>query len=168
MYSKKKSNWNDHKTFFFWPGDLDLWPMTLVYDLDLDILLTAPPAKIQVCMFVHSARRVRWKDRRTHTHTVDAETITPITSETWGVKIIKKSLCHTNRRNCGLHAHSNPPIFILGWQRIRTSEHLAWRNQNVMCKTSRQYSTPLMKKKIEQWFLFHTSIHGVLAWIEQW
>ncbi len=40
--------------------------MTLTYyELELDILLLDLPAKIQVCMFVRSARRVRQTD--THT-----------------------------------------------------------------------------------------------------
>ncbi len=51
---------------FFWPGDLDLWPMTLTltYELDLDILLLDLPAKIQVRMSVRSPV----KARQTHTH----------------------------------------------------------------------------------------------------
>ncbi len=49
----------------FWPCDVDLWPMTLTYLLDVDILPLDLHAKIQVCMSVRSPRRVR----RMHTHT---------------------------------------------------------------------------------------------------
>ncbi len=73
----------------FWPRDLDLWPMTLTYKLDLDILPLDLRAKNQDCLFVRSPTRVVTD---THTHTNDVETITPITSETWGVII---STCHT-------------------------------------------------------------------------
>ncbi len=48
----------------FWPGDLDLWPMTLTFKLDLDILSLDLHTKIQVRMSVCSARRAI-----THTHT---------------------------------------------------------------------------------------------------
>ncbi len=49
----------------------DLWPMTLTYKLDLDILPLDLHAKIQMCMSMY----------------VDVKTITPDTSETWGVKM---------------------------------------------------------------------------------
>ena len=42
----------------FWPHDLDLWPMTLTYELDLDILPLDLNAKIQVRMYVRSFTRV--------------------------------------------------------------------------------------------------------------
>ncbi len=57
--------------------------MTLTYELDLDILQLDLHAKIQVCMSVRSAGIARRTDR----HTNDVKTITPITSETWDVKI---------------------------------------------------------------------------------
>ncbi len=61
--------------------DLDLWPMTLTFELDLDMLRADPHAKIQVCMSVHSAGIVRRTDTQTHTHTHththDVKTITP-------------------------------------------------------------------------------------------
>ncbi len=50
---------------FFWPRDLDLWPMTLTYKLDLDILPSDLCAKIQVHMSVLLAGGVR----QTHTQT---------------------------------------------------------------------------------------------------
>ena len=49
----------------FWPHDLDLWPMTLTYGPDLDILPLDLHAKIQVCMSVRLARIAR----RTNGHT---------------------------------------------------------------------------------------------------
>ena len=42
----------------------------MTYDLDLDILPLGVHAKIQVCMSVHSAVRVRRKDGQTHTQTM--------------------------------------------------------------------------------------------------
>ncbi len=47
----------------------------------------------QVCMSVRSPRRVR----RTHTHTDDVKTITPITSETWGVITSSSEMKPTDR-----------------------------------------------------------------------
>ncbi len=57
--------------------------MTLTYKLELDNLPLDLHVKIQVCMYVRLAGRVR----RTHTDTRTdyAKTITPITSETFGV-----------------------------------------------------------------------------------
>ena len=51
----------------FSPHDLDLWPMTLTFKLDLVILPFDLHAKIQVCMSVRLARIVRRTDRRTDT-----------------------------------------------------------------------------------------------------
>ncbi len=66
--------------------------MTFTFKLDLDILLLDLHVKIQVCMSVRSADRVRRTDGRTDTrtdrHADHAKTITPITSEKWGVKIV--------------------------------------------------------------------------------
>ncbi len=58
-----RSQWNGPMNVL-WPHDLDLWPMTLTYKLDLDILPLDLHAEIQVCMSVRSAMRVV-----THTHT---------------------------------------------------------------------------------------------------
>ncbi len=44
---------------FFLLRDIDLWTMTLIYELDLDIHPLYLHAKIQVCMSVHSSRRAR-------------------------------------------------------------------------------------------------------------
>ncbi len=52
----------------FWPCDLDLWPMTLTYKLDLDILPLDLHAKFQVRMSVRLAVRVV-TDTQTDTHT---------------------------------------------------------------------------------------------------
>ena len=63
-WSGKRHPWN-----IFWPGDLDLWPMTLTYELDLDILPLDLHTKDQVWMFVRSTVRVftdRQTDRQTH------------------------------------------------------------------------------------------------------
>ncbi len=62
--------------------------MTLTYKLDLNILPLDLHAKIQVHMSVRSARIVRRTDTHTHRQTKDVKTITPITSETWGVNIV--------------------------------------------------------------------------------
>ncbi len=63
------------------PHDLELWPMTLTYKLDLDILPLDLHAKIQVRLSVRSAVRVR----RTDGHTDNVKTTTPDTSQTWGI-----------------------------------------------------------------------------------
>ncbi len=76
---------------FCWPHDLNLWPMTLTYKLDLVIHPLDLHAKIQVCMFVRSARRVRRTHR--HTHTDDVKTITLDTSQRWGVNMHSVN-CH--------------------------------------------------------------------------
>ena len=60
-----------------WERFLAWWPWPLTYELDLDILPFDLNAKIQVCMSVRSAVRVR----QTHTH--NFKTITPDTSQTW-------------------------------------------------------------------------------------
>ena len=60
--------------------------MTLTYKLDLDILPLDLHANIQVRMSVRSVVRVV-TDRHTHTQTDHVKTITPNTSETWGVII---------------------------------------------------------------------------------
>ncbi len=53
----------------FWPGDLDLWPMTLVFENDLDILPFDLHVEIQGCLFVRSPVRVIHTDTHTDTHT---------------------------------------------------------------------------------------------------
>ncbi len=56
----------------FWPSDLDPWPMTLIFELDLDILPLDLHTEIQVCMSVRLAVRVvthRQTHTQTHTHT---------------------------------------------------------------------------------------------------
>ncbi len=47
-----------------WSGDPDLWPMTLTFNLDLDILPLDLHAKIPVCLSVHWSVRARHTDRR--------------------------------------------------------------------------------------------------------
>ncbi len=72
--------------------------MTLTYKLDLDILSLDLHAVIQVRVSVRSAVTVvthRQTDTHTDTQTHDVKTITPITSETWGVKIPAK--CKLNK-----------------------------------------------------------------------
>ncbi len=51
----------------FWSGDLDLWPMTLTSQLDLDILPLDLHAKIQVRMSVSSAVRAGQTNSPTRT-----------------------------------------------------------------------------------------------------
>ncbi len=67
--------------------------MTLTYELDLDILPLNVHAKIQLCMSVRSAVRVRQTDghtdthTHTHTHRQCQNYYTRHVYETWGVKI---------------------------------------------------------------------------------
>ncbi len=58
--------------------------MTLTSELDLDILPFDVHAKIQVRMSIRLIVRVV-THTQTHTHTDDVKTITPDTSQTWGV-----------------------------------------------------------------------------------
>ncbi len=58
-------------------GDLDIWPMTLTLELDLDIFTPDIHAKIQACMCVPLARIVRRTDGHTDRQTDNAKTITP-------------------------------------------------------------------------------------------
>ncbi len=61
--------------------------MTLTYKLDLDILPLDIHANFQVvCLSVQLGE---W-DRQTDTQTDDTKTITPVTSEMWGVIMFKK------------------------------------------------------------------------------
>ena len=72
-----------------WPHDLDLWPMTLTYKADLNILpldLHAKKSSPYVCPFGReSGNRHTHTDRR-QTH--DVKTITPDTSLLWGELIL--------------------------------------------------------------------------------
>ncbi len=52
----------------FQPGDLDLWPMTLTFELIRDIIKVNASTKFRVCMSNGSAMRAL-TDRQTHTHT---------------------------------------------------------------------------------------------------
>ncbi len=65
--------------------------MTLTYELDLDILPLDLHAKIQVCMSVRSAVRVV-TDGQTDGQTHDVKTITPDTSQTWGVTMFREQV----------------------------------------------------------------------------
>ncbi len=71
---------------FFWLCDLDLWPMTLTFEHDLDIIRHDLHAKIQDCMYVCSARIVRQTDGRTDSQT-DRQTQPKLLHPplTWGV-----------------------------------------------------------------------------------
>ena len=62
--------------------DLDIWTWPRYPSTWLDV-----HAKIQVYMSVCSARIARRTHIQTDTQTHDVKTITPITSETWGVKM---------------------------------------------------------------------------------
>ncbi len=59
-------HWNT-KWNVFWPGDLDLWIMTLTYKFDLHIIPLDLHSEIQVCMSVRSVVRVV-THRQTDTH----------------------------------------------------------------------------------------------------
>ncbi len=68
----------------FRPSDLDLWPMTLTFKLDLDILPLDLHTEIQVCMSVRLAVRVV---THTQTHKRCQNYYTRhVTYVTWGVK----------------------------------------------------------------------------------
>ena len=82
MYSVSYTIGNPEKCY--WPSDLGLWPMTSNFEPDLDILPLDLNTKIQVCMSVRLAMRVVLY-RHTDTHIDDVKTITPDTSQTWGV-----------------------------------------------------------------------------------
>ena len=58
-----------------WPNDLDLWPMTFIFELDLDILRQDLHTKCKVCTLVFSDKRARRK--HTHRRTDNVKTITP-------------------------------------------------------------------------------------------
>ncbi len=74
-------------------GDLDLWPMTLTFELGRDILMHESHSKIQVCIHICLARIVRRKDGHTDTHT-DTQTMPKLwhPSLTRGV-MIEHELC---------------------------------------------------------------------------
>ena len=65
--------------------------MTLTYKLYLDILPLDLHTQIQVRMPVRLALKVV-TDRQTHTHRDGVKTITPDTSQTWGVIICISSI----------------------------------------------------------------------------
>ena len=73
----------------FRPSDLDVWPMPLSYVnvLDLDIL-TLGTLDVHGKMYVCLLGQENETDRHRHTH--DVKTITPDTSEKWGVKTNKR------------------------------------------------------------------------------
>ncbi len=89
-----------------WLSDLDLWPMTLTSDLDLDILTPDLHAEIQACMFVRLARIVR----RTDTQTYGLRRLVTHTDVC--------SLCATHN---GMRAPFAPSIF-------HTYEKYLWKN----------------------------------------
>ncbi len=67
---------NLQKSSFFWPGDLDLWPMTLAIELGLDIIKVHPHTIfMSVCQTVQP-----WEcsltDRNTETWTDKTDSIT--------------------------------------------------------------------------------------------
>ncbi len=67
------------KKNYFWSGDLDLWPMTLTFKLDLDNHPLDLHTKIQVCPFICES------ETHTEKQTDRAKTITPVASLTRGV-----------------------------------------------------------------------------------
>ena len=84
-------------------GDLDLWPMTLTLELDLDISSPDLHTKIQACMSVRLARIVRRTDSHTHRQTMPKLLHPPLTL---GVIIIpipyRRCCCNmTNIYNLG-------------------------------------------------------------------
>ncbi len=68
----------------FWPHDLDFWPMTLTFKVDLDILWLDLRAKIQSDVHLFGSD----SETDTHTLTYDAKTITSI-ADTGGKNDIK-------------------------------------------------------------------------------
>ncbi len=84
-----------HLWHIFWPGDLDLWPTTLTFELDLDILPLDLHTKNEVCVFVRSALRVV-TDAQTDTQTM-SKLLHP--SLTRGVKISLFTNLYTRNSN---------------------------------------------------------------------
>ncbi len=83
----------------FWPSDLDHWPMTLTFELDLDVLPLDLHTKIQVCMSVRLAVRVV-----THTHT---------DTQTYGLRrlVTHTDVCYLCATSYSMRATFSPPIF---------------------------------------------------------
>ncbi len=82
--------------------------MTLTYKLDLDTLPLDLHAKNKDCLSVRSSA-IMVTDRQTLRHPADVKTITPITSETWGVMnsplVFLFVHQHEGSTLCDKHAH---------------------------------------------------------------
>ncbi len=90
FFRRRLSNVNGMSQWPFWTS----WPWPLTYDLDPwywpRYPSTWPPclnSSLYVCLFG------RYSETDTHTDTHNTKTITPITSETWGIK--RKDYFHT-------------------------------------------------------------------------
>ena len=108
-----RSQWNV-QMHIFWPRDLNLWPMTLTHELQLDIVpLDQLPKSKSVCLSV----RLGSRDGRMDTHTHDVKTITPIRSETWGVNI-SDTLDYKHHCNEVVNHFQIKNGSVLGWTTI--------------------------------------------------
>ena len=100
------------KSNIFWPGDLDIWPMTLSFKLDLDILPLDLHTKNQVCMSFCSAVRVvtdGWTDR----HTDNVKTITPVADTGCNYYVgNENSLNITNHLIMGSRPQGGPYVIV--------------------------------------------------------
>ncbi len=98
----------------FWPSDLDPWPMTLSFELDLDILPLDLHTEIQVCMSVRLAVGVvthRHTHRHTHRRCQNYYT-RHVTYVTWGVMMLDYT-GHCSFKGCDL---INSYLPLIMWQ----------------------------------------------------
>ena len=67
-FSVSLSKWETLGNHVFWPGDLDLWPMTLIFKLIQEVMKVKPCTKFRDHRSNGSAGRVL-TEGQTHTHT---------------------------------------------------------------------------------------------------
>ncbi len=77
----------------FQPGDLDLWPMTLTFELIWDIIKVNASTKFRVCTSNGSAVRAL-TDRQTHTHTQTGPILYPRPLTREGIMSVNKFCTH--------------------------------------------------------------------------
>ncbi len=82
---------------FFWPGDLNLWPMTLTFKLDVDIL----PLDLHVGPF-----RRESGNRHTHPQTHNVKTITPVADAGCKIYVWKSRLSMEKKISPPPHHHA--------------------------------------------------------------
>ncbi len=124
-----------HWKTFFWPGDLDLWPMTLTFELDLDIHLTDMPKFKSVRL---SARPWEWD---THTHRMTMpKTITYVADagckNTMVVFTSRMAEPHDLRSLDLIQAFNSerfPTLAKLTWERLRNTTWDVLKANAVSC-----------------------------------